>query len=252
LLLQLLDQIAENEAHSSNTWRYTINIKQKTFLLAFHQGNALLFITSLMNVGRKGYNLLLDNVFHTGLPSYHNVIRWAISQVPAALTEMGFQIKRFFSMAEHYRRLGMKALVFHACNDAVAVIPQATHCRTNDRVYGLAIPDEELYKQTPIAGRSYELAQDLVNEWRLANCSDSLLLCPLNPKFPAVVIAVWAQKGPVSADVHKLRWETAEKYLRQMGIHIISHGADGDNAHLKAMNDRIAERAVIPDATVIP
>ncbi len=144
------------------------------------------------------------------------------------------QISRLAALPAFLAQVGIRVPIFHLCNDAVAITPRATWRRTDDRLFGLAVPDDKLATEILVVGDNYDQLDQKIKKYGLAVQADGLVLCPLNPKYPTIIIAVWAQKGPVSAEVHALRWRTAREYLQKLGIHIISHGADGDPAHLKA------------------
>lgn len=153
------------------------------------------------------------------------------------LTEVGYTSQRFNDAvgfylghyAEHYRK---NARFFTLSNDMTAVAGRLTARRQDGALFGLATL-RALYVPPDLAG-----LMKLIDEHRLANNVDVVLLNPLDPRIPSFVLGVFPRAQRVTADVIRQMWAVAVDELDSRGLYVVAIGADGDSAHLSAMKKR--------------
>ncbi len=153
----------------------------------------------------------------------------------APLKEIGFTNARFQAAAHFFKLIGYPLPFVTICNDSTAVKPEVTWRPTDDVLIGFVVDDNLLPFTDLRAGTSKQALEVLFLRYPIATQVDTILVNPIDPRFPSFVLAIFAQKGPVQKTTHQQRWSTVIYQLQQHGLYVISNGADGDAAHMNAM-----------------
>ena len=128
--------------------------------------------------------------------------------------------------------IGTSPPFFTISNDMTAVAGQLTVRGPDGALFGLATL-RAVYVPADLAGFA-----KLIDEHRLANNIDVVLLNPLDPRIPSFVLGVFPRAARVTADVIQQMWAVAVDELDARGLYVVATGADGDSAHLSAMKKR--------------
>lgn len=191
-------------------------------------------IPHLQYPGHHLYDFLLQTLLAGVLPSYNRLMRFVrLRQQP--LREVGFTPSRFLEAVHFFRGHGYEG-PFTLSSDATALVRAVTWRQSDDAILGLKVSDELLPSTDIRAGSSLAQLRSAVATHGLASQVEVLLLNAVDPRLPSFVLAVFAQgKGSLSELVVSRRWKTAERYLRQVGLEVVSRGSDGDPSQLAAM-----------------
>lgn len=185
--------------------------------------------------GARVLELLLLNGLCAGLPGVDTVRRWLQTRGPAPLRESGLSYSRFNSITPFFQSLGSTVPIYHLANDGTALIPRLKFRSTDNALLGFAVSDADL-PHTPLhVPDTFEELEALLDKYPLATAAEIYTLQPMDPRYPAIVIACFAQSGPADAVVTRQRLDSIVSALGERGIHVVTFSADGAAANLSMM-----------------
>ena len=188
--------------------------------------------------GRRSYKFVKHSLLGSGLPSLKTVQRHIVTRSVSPLTEFGLQLSRLEALPALLQRLGYGLSAVSLAFDAVAILPSLHYRHTDGAVLGFAIDDDKLPSTLLAPPRTWPELSELLATYPLATQAEVWLVCPLDPKLPAVAVCVFTQTSSPSAPGVYRRMDVITEQLDAHGLHVINVGSDGAASQLKAMKMR--------------
>ena len=183
-------------------------------------------------IGRAGYEFLLANM-GAGLPSLSTVLR-LINETPR-IKEGEFL---FDELANHLEKWNSPKYI-HVHMDDTRVLNKVEYDPVTDRFVGFVLPlrnglpDEDAFILT-----SFVELKNVYEKTPIANYAHCIVAKPLTMEAPSFVFFVLGTDSKYDHTIILNRWKHIECELKKRDITVISFGADGAGAFMKAMLHR--------------